>query len=360
LFTERIIQVLGAMFAAYGSGITIFGQAAFSDPAADIPRIIQLCFKAVQESAQDIVNVCCQLTRVCVVSHVFQHQAGPDGDDDSCDDDEELEGMLECTHEVFDGFRLLMDALLSTYKEPCVAFVQAIVLPTLGEFLSKPMFGGEIKATAMSLMNSIMKHGGAAGSAMVPAIIPLWLTASLEEDADVRTTAIYGIGLCAMSNPGFINQGLAPIWQCLQTVLGKKAEMVSDPFERVVWENAVAATFRLFRSGLLTDASIYNGLLGLFPIEDDLDEAAAVVEIVVSMSDRIRPPAGLRNLAEQQVKLLKDNFDDFEQVRGRLFGNLMKVVHIPLPHALQQPRFVPNVTSSFPCSFSYTNFAHLS
>ena len=71
MFTERIIQVLGALFAAYGSGITSFGQAAFSDPAADIPRIIQLCFKAVQESAQDIVNVCCQLTRVCVVSHVF-------------------------------------------------------------------------------------------------------------------------------------------------------------------------------------------------------------------------------------------------------------------------------------------------
>jgi hypothetical protein len=316
-FTVRIVQVLAAMLSAYSSGITTFGQAAFSDPASDIPRVIQLCFKSVQDSAQNIVNVCCFLTRMCGLSHFFQHQtSNPAGDDDACDEDEELWPLVEETDEIFDAFRLLMDALLSTYKEPCVAFAQALVLPAIGEFLSKPLFGPEIKATSMSLMNSIVKHGGASGSALVPFILPLWLAASQEEDADVRTTAFYGIGLCAISNPGFINQGLAAIWQSLQAVIGKKAEMVSDPEEHIVWDNAVAATFRLFQSGLLTDASIYNGLLGLFPIESDADEAAAVVEIVVAMSDRIRPPAGLRALAEQQVKLLQQKHDGFEQVRA--------------------------------------------
>jgi hypothetical protein len=54
--------------------------------------------------------------------------------------------------------------------------------------------------------------------------------------------------------------------------------------------------------------------LGLLPIESDIDEAAAVVDFVVEMSDRFRPPAGLRSLAERQVKLLADKHENFQQV----------------------------------------------
>ena len=36
--------------------------------------------------------------------------------------------------------------------------------------------------------------------------------------------------------------------------------------------------------------------------------------MIVAMSDRHRPPAGLRGLAEQQVTLLKDKYEDFQQV----------------------------------------------
>jgi hypothetical protein len=249
-------------------------------------------------------------------SQYFQHQGdnAPD-DDDACDEDEELDVMVEETNEIFEGFRQLMDALMNTYKEPCVAFAQALVLPTVGEFLSKPFFGPEIKSTAMNLMNSIVKHGGASGSGLVPHILPMWLAASQENDADVRVTAFYGIGLCAISNPDAVNQGLAPVWQSIQVVLGKKAEMVSEDDEHIVWDNALAAAFRLFQAGLMTDLSVYNGLLGLFPICSDVDEAAAVIDIVVAMSGRLRPAAGLRSVAEQQVKLLMDQHEEFQQVR---------------------------------------------
>jgi hypothetical protein len=243
-----------------------------------------------------------------------QHNATNPADDDDADDGSELWVLVEDTDTVFEGFRQLMDALMSTYKEPCVSFARALVLPSVGEFLSKPLFGPEIKATAMNLMNSIVKHGGASGSELIPVILPIWMAATQDEDADVRVTAFFGIGLCATSNPGFVNQGLAPIWQSIQTVLGKKAEMISDEDEHCVWDNAVAAAFRLFQSGLMSDPSVYNGLLSLFPIESDLDEAAAVVEIIAAMSDRYRPPAGLRGLAEQQVTLLKDKYEDFQQV----------------------------------------------
>ena len=236
-------------------------------------------------------------------------------DDDACDEDDELQICLEETDEIFEGFRQLMDALMKTYQEPCVAFAQAHVLPTCGEFLSNPLFGSEIKSTSLNLMNSIVKHGGASGSALVPHMLPIWLAASQEEDADVRVTAFYGIGLCAMRNPAAVHPGLASVWQSVQCVLGKKAEMVSDDDEHVVWDNALSTAFRLFAAGLIADSSIYNGLLSLFPIESDVDEAAAVVDIVVAMSDRFRPPAGLRSLAEQQVKLLKDDHEEFQQVR---------------------------------------------
>jgi hypothetical protein len=249
-------------------------------------------------------------------SQFFQHQGdnAPD-DDDACDGDETLDVMVEETNDIFEGFRQLMDALMNTYKEPCVAFAQALVLPTVGEFLSKPFFGAEIKSTAMNLMNSIVKHGGASGSGLVPHILPIWLGASQESDADVRVTAFYGIGLCAISNPEAVNQGLASVWQSIQLVLGKKAEMVSEYEEHIVWDNALAAAFRLFQAGLMTDPSVYNGLLGLFPIRNDMDEAAAVIDIVVAMSDRLRPAAGLRGVAEQQVKQLMDQHEEFHQVR---------------------------------------------
>ena len=245
-------------------------------------------------------------------SHCFQYDANNAADDD--EDREELWPLIEDTDEIFDGFRLLIDALMMTYKEPVVAFVQALVLPTLGEFLSKPLFGPEIKSTTMNLMNTLVKFGGASGSSLVPVISPIWLAACKEEDADVRVTAFYGIGIFAMSNPGFINQGLASIWQCLEVVLGKKSEMIAESDAHIVWDNAFAAAFRLFRCGLLRDPSIYNGLLGLLPIESDIDEAAAVVDFVVEMSDRFRPPAGLRSLAERQVKLLADKHENFQQV----------------------------------------------
>jgi hypothetical protein len=236
-----------------------------------------------------------------------------DDDDDDGDEDEVL-GLIDETNDILEGFRILMDALMKTYQEPCVAVAQALVLPILGDFLSKPLFGPDIKATAMNIMNSIIKNGGAQGSELVPVVLPLWLAASQEQDADVRATAIYGIGIFAMSNPGFVNQALTFIWSNLQTLLGKKIEMASEEEEQIVWENALAATFRLFRSGLLSDHSIYNGLLSLLPIEEDSDEAAAVIEMVTSMSDRFRPPTGVRSLAERQVQLLRERHDNFQQV----------------------------------------------
>ncbi len=243
-----------------------------------------------------------------------QHNTTNPADDDDGSDGSDLFVLVEDTNTVFEGFRQLMDALMSTYKEPCVSFARALVFPSIGEFLSKPLFGPEIKATAMNLMNSVVKHGGASGSELIPAILPIWMAATQDEDADVRVTAFFGIGLCALSNPGLVIQGLAPIWQSIQTVLGKKAEMILDEEEHCVWDNAVTAAFRLFHSGLMSDPSVYNGLLSLFPIESDLDEAAAVVEMIVAMSDRHRPSTGLRSLAEQQVNLLKDKYEDFQQV----------------------------------------------
>lgn len=224
--------------------------------------------------------------------------------------------MVEDTDEVLEGFRHLVDALMSTYQEPVVAYVQALVLPTLGEFLSKELFGPEIKSTAMNLMNTLVKFGGASGSGLVPVILPIWLAACQDEDEDVRVTAFYGIGIFAISNPGFVHQGMAPIWQIVQSVLGNKAAMIADNSgEHIVWDNAFAAAFRFFRCGIMTDSSIYQGLLSLLPIESDIDEAAAVVEIVLALSDRFRPASGLRKLAEQQVTLLADKHDNFQQVR---------------------------------------------
>jgi hypothetical protein len=53
------------MLKAYGACISIFGQAAFSNPAVDIPRVIQVCLKCVQESAKQIVDVSLLWTRFC-------------------------------------------------------------------------------------------------------------------------------------------------------------------------------------------------------------------------------------------------------------------------------------------------------
>jgi hypothetical protein len=208
-----------------------------------------------------------------------------------------------------------MDALMMTYQEPVVPHAQALVLPTLGEFLSKSLFGPEIKSTAMNLLNTLVKFGGAAGSGLVPVICPIWLAACQEEDADVRVTAFHGIGIFAISNPGCIHQGLTPIWQSIQSVLGNKAAMITESDEHIVWDNAFSAAFRLFRCGLMTDSTVYQGLLSLLPIESDIDEAAAVVEIILALSDRFRPASGMRKMAEQQVTLLADKYENFQQVR---------------------------------------------
>jgi hypothetical protein len=290
-------------------------------------------------------------------SHYFQHAAtkAHDDEDEACDEDEDLWVLIEETDEVFEGFRQLMDALMSTYKEPCVAFAQALVLPTLGEFLSKPLFGPEIKSTAINLMNSIVKHGGIQGSGLVPQILPLWIAASQEENADVRTTALYGIGICAMSNPDVVNQGLAHVWQVIQQVLGKKTEMVTEHEEHVVWDNALSTAFRLFRAGLVTDPSIYNSLLGLLPMNsDDVDEAAAVVDMVVAVSDRIRPAAGLRSLAEQQVKLLVDKHENFQQVRIPFSNTYFQKNNFS--HVFPRSRSKHYAISFFPCSLRCFQF----
>ncbi len=57
--TESAHQVLSEMLKTYGSCISAFAQNAFPNPAADIPRVIQLCFKCVQDSAKNIVDVSC-------------------------------------------------------------------------------------------------------------------------------------------------------------------------------------------------------------------------------------------------------------------------------------------------------------
>jgi hypothetical protein len=45
------------MLKSYGSCISFLGQTAFSEPASDIPGVIQRCFKCVQDSAKQVVDV---------------------------------------------------------------------------------------------------------------------------------------------------------------------------------------------------------------------------------------------------------------------------------------------------------------
>jgi hypothetical protein len=66
---QFVLQVLSEMLKTYASCISAFGpEKAFSDPAADIPRVIQLGFNCVKDSAKKIADV--SLFNVCLLNFV--------------------------------------------------------------------------------------------------------------------------------------------------------------------------------------------------------------------------------------------------------------------------------------------------
>lgn len=173
---------------------------------------------------------------------------------------------------------------------------------------------------AMTLTNSIVKRRDDFASSLVPLIAPLCLTATSHTDAKVRTTAWFGIGLCAISNPMFM-EALAQkigtaVFDAVELGTVKKPK---DHAERIVLHSAVAASFRLLKVDIFRDKQFYNQLLELLPITSDADDAAAVVEIVVEFSefeDSWKPPSKLQDHASRQTKFLVQAFKDDPMVRA--------------------------------------------
>lgn len=169
---------------------------------------------------------------------------------------------------------------------------------------------------AMTLTNSIVKRGDDFASSLVPIIAPLCLTATGHTDAKVRTTAWFCIGLCAISNPNFMNLLAENIGTAISNAVSHGDTQQDDPAECIVLHSAVAASFRLLKVDRFRNREFYNKLLELLPITSDADDAAAVVEIVVEFQDSWKPPSALQNLAILQTEFLVQAFKDDPIVRA--------------------------------------------
>ena len=259
-------------------------------------------------------------------------------------DEEELELLMNETEQeesVYDGVADCLGAMLKKYHTDALPFVDQLmplVLPTLASDRS-----AEDRRIAICIFDDMVEYAHANGACLkyLEAFMPHLLAGCIDENADVRQCAAYGLGIAAQHLGGSVQPICQDALQRLIRVVqhqesrSKENEMATD--------NAISAIGKIceFQGGSMDMSQALQVWLGALPIRTDLAEALIAHEQLVRMVE------------SQNRALLGNNNESLPRIIG-VFGELVAAGEDLLSHELKQRcvAVLKQIQSSMPDSIN--------
>lgn len=259
-------------------------------------------------------------------------------------DEEELELLMNETEQeesVYDGVADCLGAMLKKYHTDALPFVDQLmplVLPTLASDRS-----AEDRRIAICIFDDMVEYAHANGACLkyLEVFMPHLLAGCIDENADVRQCAAYGLGIAAQHLGGSVQPICQDALQRLIRVVqhqesrSKENEMATD--------NAISAIGKIceFQGGSMDMSQALQVWLGALPIRTDLAEALIAHEQLVRMVE------------SQNRALLGNNNESLPRIIG-VFGELVAAGEDLLSHELKQRcvAILKQIQSSMPDSIN--------
>jgi len=276
---EPETEVLSAMVEALGEIVDVGG--------------VHVTSGADAESVLNAVANC--LERVVTEAESRRRERVAAAEEDGWDEEENEDANEEEARE---------DELLSHVGDAVGTVVRSGGLPALSTLLehfyallASDRSGGE-RRVALCVFDDVVEHGGAAGLAWIPRVLPALCAYATDEDPDVRQAATYGVGasaeVCALNgaeaSAAFMAAGGAKAALALEAVI--TAPTSREEGSEMATDNAVCALAKVLEmqagcvGGDVVASRLTSVWLSYLPLRADVAEARVVHAALVRACER--------------------------------------------------------------------------
>ncbi|XP_061445058.1 importin-4 isoform X2 [Rhineura floridana] len=240
-----------------------------------VMEILESLAKILKTCRQEALREPGQLAELCrVVREVLENKTAcqdsnidDDGDDD-CDEVAEYDAMLiEYAGEV-------IPALAEAAGGEAFAPYFAGFLPLLINKM-KPSCSATDKSFAVGTMAEAVQGLGHASSSFVPRMLPVLMGAARDPSKEVRSNAIFGLGVLA-------EHGGEAMYEHYPKLLGLLSSIISQERNNRVADNVCGAVARMVmaNSGGVPIGQVFPVLLHALPLKEDLEEYKTVFRCI--------------------------------------------------------------------------------
>jgi len=308
---ESDTESLSMLLENFAETVQIAGENIFTD------REVATCMQVLRAAADDM------LLRRQEIEAALQDE---DADEKEFED---IEEDLECEFELQQQVGELMGALIRSAKGMAVGSFDEHMKPLMGEFLA-PARRPQDHMMALCAFDDIIEHGAPDPRVLQYAqqVLPSLIQFLGDKDTDVRQSAAYGVGVCAV----VAAQAFAPVTQQAFEGLNK---LIADPEARseensCTTDNAISAMGKIafYHSNSLDANAIVPAWLGMLPLKEDRMEAKASTELIAKMVESRFAPllANPQATVPQILTVLADAVDTETSVIQPTIHNLQQLI----------------------------------
>eukprot|EP00268_Persea_americana_P066194 TRINITY_DN8961_c1_g1_i2.p1 TRINITY_DN8961_c1_g1~~TRINITY_DN8961_c1_g1_i2.p1 ORF type:complete len:599 (-),score=136.06 TRINITY_DN8961_c1_g1_i2:315-2111(-) len=205
-------------------------------------------------------------------------------------DDEELELLQEEDVEeeaIFLQVSNCIGTLAKLQKSAFASYFNELV-PFITPMLDKAP-ASEEKCVAICTFNDVAEHCGTSAARYYGIFLPFLIEASVDDDADVRQAAVYGLGICAKNGDAWLEFFIKEALRALNRVISHQSAFQFE--NRMATDNAISALGKIceYRRDCIDATQVIPVWLCHLPIRNDLREAKVLHQLFFTMVARLDP-----------------------------------------------------------------------
>ncbi|XP_032091692.1 importin-4 isoform X1 [Thamnophis elegans] len=237
-----------------------------------VMAVLEILAKVVKECKRDVLPEPTQLTDLCrVVREVLEQKvACQDNDDDEDDDDEQAEYDCMLIEYAGELIPVLAEATGGEIFAPYFAGFLPLLLNKM-----KPSCSTADKSFAVGVIAETVQGLGGASSSFVPHLLPLLMGAARDEDQEVRSNAVFGLGVLA-------EHGREAMYEHYPKILALLSNLISQEQNNRVTDNVCGAVARMLMTnpGGMPVEQVFPVLLRALPLREDFEEYKTVYRCI--------------------------------------------------------------------------------
>ncbi|XP_063157660.1 importin-4 isoform X2 [Candoia aspera] len=254
-----------------------------------VMAVLETLAKVVKECKKDILQEPGQVTELCRVIRAVLEQkvACQDNEEDEDDDDEQAEYDCMLIEYAGEMIPVLAEATGGETFAPYFAGFLPLLINKM-----KPSSSAADKSFAVGIIAETVQGLGCVSSAFIPHLLPLLMGAAREEDQEVRSNAVFGLGVLA-------EHGGEAMHEHYPKILALLSNLISQERNSRVTDNVCGAVARMMMGspGGMPFEQVFPVLLRALPLREDFEEYKTVYRCITFIYEH-DPPQVLQQIPE--------------------------------------------------------------